>query len=227
MIDRIDRELEAWARSLLGEVGVVFAPPRQETTDNVVLFFLTDLKHTQPIRGGRGHLLEMAARYLVAVWANDPLEEHRLLAELAFAAMRSGQFELELEAPPLELWTALGSRPRASFHLRVPIRQKVERPKAKPVLEPPQLRRSKMGPWEGVLLGPGEVPVAGARVEFPRLHRSVTTDANGRFRLTGVGLDWTPKEAKVFARGKEFIVSATDWGGEEGMATIRLQGLEV
>ena len=69
--------------------------------------------------------------------------------------------------------------------------------------------------------------MAGARVEFPALNRSVLTDVEGRFRFDAVPLEPAVKRLRIAAKGKEFWVDAAPGQGDVPTALIHLEALEV
>ncbi len=211
MIDRADRQLETWVQSLLPGVPVSFEVPRREPSGRGVSLYLLELRNSHPVRGGRRPIVEFAACYLVTVWAEVPEEEHRLLAELVLAAFQSADFEVSLDPQPPDLWLALQTPPRPAFGLRVPVRLELERERGARVREPVRVRTSWLETRHGRLLGPGDVPVAGAWLEFPQLTRRVATDSEGCFRLSGVPQESPPTEVRVRARGREFLLPLENW----------------
>ncbi len=227
MIDRADKRLEQWVQSLLPDLPVSFEAPKSDPDGSGVSLYLLELRHSHPVRGGRKPLLEFAASYLVTTWSEDARDGHKALADLLFAALQSSDFEICLDPPPPELWLALQTLPRPAFQLRVPLRLELERKRGAIVRQPIQVTYSALEPREGRLLGPGDIPLAGARVEFPQLKVAVATDADGRFRLAGVPLSAPPSQAKVRAKGQEFLVPLEGWGARGEPLTIRLEKLEV
>jgi hypothetical protein len=138
--------------------------------------------------------------------------------------MEQEGWELEFEALPMQAWSAFGIPPRPSFVLRVPLR--VERPeeRAKPV-RLIKLEGLPVATLQGSVLGPDDVPIAGATVEAPALQRWATTDDHGRFVLTGL-----PQAAQnrlvVNAKGKRIEVSPEGGPDPSKPLTIRLTSLE-
>jgi hypothetical protein len=130
-----------------------------------------------------------------------------LLGDLAFAAMGTSEFTVDLDPPPPELWLALKLTPRPSFFLSLPVRQ--ERPKAKVdyVRSALVVKAEPMTQLVGRLVGPGEQPVAGARVEIPSLQMFNYTDSNGQFRFMGLPGASAKRELRVMAKGRQFDVT--------------------
>ena len=76
-----------------------------------------------------------------------------------------------------------------------------------------------------MVVGPGDVPVMGARVECPALNRVTRTDGKGRFRLAAVPAA-PPPQFLVTAKGRQRWVSPDlhALGGQP--LVIRFDGLE-
>ncbi len=203
MIEDVEGRLKAWVAGVLGDVTMSLEAPGNAATGRGVSLYLLDLAARPPVPGTGRAPLQLTLRYLVTSWADDPTEAHLLLEQLAFAAMDSPDFEVELQPPAPEAWLALGARPRPAFYLRVPLRQPRPEPAVKRVLQPIAVRTAPLISLQGVVLGPGAIPVAGARVELPAFGRSAYTDSHGRFRLTGVPGEPHARVLRVSARGTE------------------------
>jgi hypothetical protein len=135
MIDEVDRSLREWIATVLGDIPISLSPPEGEEKDGVKLYLLDLLEGPAP-RERRNQALQLKARYLITVAADAPEEAHRRLGELAFAALESPDFEVELGALPTSLWQAFGVKPRPAFFLRVPVRRERPARKVPLVLEP-------------------------------------------------------------------------------------------
>ena len=79
----------------------------------------------------------------------------------------------------------------------------------------------------GVVLGPDDIPLAGARVELPALRLAVRTDAGGRFRFAGIpGGKSAPQHLRVFAKGHMLDVTADPSDLAGGSLVIRFEIVE-
>lgn len=143
MIDEMDRSLREWIGTVLGETPVSLGPPAGEKEDGVKLYLLDLLEGPAP-RERRSQPLQLKLRYLVTATAEEPEEAHRRLGELAFAALESPDFEVELGALPASLWQAFGVAPRPAFLLRVPVRRERPARKVPLVLEPIVIQAAPM-----------------------------------------------------------------------------------
>lgn len=57
---------------------------------------------------------------------------------------------------------------------------------------------------EGVVLGPGDVPVSDAFVEIPSLALTTRSDTRGRFRFAAVPTSPAKQQLRVRAKAREF-----------------------
>jgi hypothetical protein len=226
MIDEMDRRLQAWAVTVVGEVPVSLTPPgREEGGEAGVGLYLLDLGESPSPRTTGPQPLKLQLRYLVTASASDPSEAHRLLAELLFAALETAEMEVEMEPVPLALWQAFGVAPRPAFTVRLPlIKERKTRPMRR-VLEPLVVQATPLAQLDGVLLGPGDLPVAGARVELPSLKVAARTDFRGRFRFTAVPPD-VPEVLRVQARGREMMLPVERADGADSQLIVRFPLME-
>jgi hypothetical protein len=226
MIDRVDQRLKDWIGSVLEATEVVLSPPGSPTTGQGVSLYLLEFRQTPPARGTRRPPLQITLRYLVTVWADRPEQAHQLLGKLVFAALDNSDFEVDPDPLPAATWQAFGLAPRPALVLRVPLRQERPEPAVPLVRVPPALRHAALGSLEGLVLGPGDAPVANAQVEVPALRRSTRTDVEGRFVFAALPSEPPVKRLRVQAKG---LQAASDWAapvGGAGPLVIRLQARE-
>jgi hypothetical protein len=151
--------------------------------------------------------LQLSLRYLVTTWSAKPENAHQLLVRLMFAAMQTRDFEVEPEPLPMAVWMAFGVPPRPSFLLRMPLRYDRPEVKAKVVRQPLKIRGAPIVSFYGLLLGPGETPLPGCRIEIPTLHLWANTDYKGRFCFPAVPGEGS-KQLLVKAKGRELAVTS-------------------
>jgi hypothetical protein len=222
VIEQIDRQLAEWLAAVLDGPEVELSPPAEGGEGSAVSLYLMDLRNAPPTRGGSRPPLQVVLRYLVTARAQDVEEAHRLLGTLVFAAMEAPEMELELDPLPVELWRAFGIRPQPAFVLRVPLRRERPVPAVPRVRQPLVLRTEPITSLGGTVVGPGDLPIAGARVELPAFARSTRTDRRGRFAFAGVPASGT-RTVRVSAKGREISVAAVT---DDGPLLIRLQPME-
>jgi hypothetical protein len=201
MIDQVDQDLAVWVRDILGDVDTRFDLPGVQPDGKGVVLYLLSLAPTPPASTLHLAPLQFYLRYLITTWAETTLEAHRLLGELILAAMENGRpYEVDLDPVPPELWMALQLPPQPAFVLRALVR------KARPEAVPKLALRSIIDTRPGVTLfglvqGPGDIPMAQARVELPYDQRSTYTDSRGRFRFDNLPAGM-PISLRVRAKGK-------------------------
>lgn len=203
MIVEVDARLTSWAQALVGDgVGVSLAAPTDDGNGSRVDLYLMDLLNRRTTGNGRPPPHRVLLRYLVTVHAEDDTAAHDLLATLLFSALEIPDFEVEMETPPLALWTALGVRPRPAFVLRLPVTKVRSRREVQPVTRPLRVKQTSPTDLLGRVLGPGDVPIAAAHLELPGLARHTTTDSRGWFRFRTIPLDPPPRTLHISARGR-------------------------
>jgi hypothetical protein len=214
VFETADRRLEAKVKELFdGEaVEVSFGPPGPGKTARGVGLHLIEAAPAPALSTSRRPPLQATLRYQVSAWADTPLEAHRLLGETFFAALEWPDVEVE-GAPP-------------TFALRVLLRRERPEPPVKRVRHPLTFRPTPMGSLSGVVVGPGDLPLSGARVEVPWLEKGATTGADGRFVIDGVPSSPPVKRLKVSAKGLEMTVDLPKPAAGGEPLKIRMNGLE-
>lgn len=226
MIDEVDRRLQDWAATIVGTVSASLAPPGQQGEEEpAVGFYLLDFAENPSPRTSGPQPLQVLLRYLVTASAPDIQEAHRLLAELLFAALEAPELEVELGLVPLALWQAFGVAPRPAFTVRVPLVRERKARLVRRVVEPLVVETSRLARLSGLVLGPGEVPLAGARVELPALNVSTHTDFQGRFHFAVVP-EGSTGVLRVQARGQELSVIPERSTDPESPLMVRFPPME-
>jgi hypothetical protein len=226
LIDEVDRELKAWVGSVLGGVAVSLAAPGDQTTGSGVGLYLLRVAKAPAARVGPGRPpLQLMLSYLVTAWSDDAEQAHHLLGELAFAALAHAEYEVEIEAAPVGVWRGFGIAPRPSFTLRVRLQREWPAVVEPVVRSEVSVQGTAAANVVGVVVGPGDVPLTGARIECPALNRVTRSDGKGRFRLTGVPAS-PPPQLLVTAKGHQqwVIPDRLALGGQP--LVIRFEGLE-
>lgn len=221
MIEHTDKLLQDWVNKTLGTVTVSFVPPADKTTGAGVNLYLLELLPTPPASTGRRTPSQFSVRYLVSTWADDPAAAHRLLGDLALAAMDHEEMEVDLEAISAETWIALHAIPRPAFFLRLLVRQPRPEPDSKYVKQPLILHSAPAVTLVGRVEGPGDIPIAGARIELPMFNRATFTDHHGLFSFATIPAD-LPIRLIVKAKGRVQSVNVDRPTSEADPAIIRL-----
>lgn len=205
MIDQVDRQLADWVTNITGDVTVRFDMPGELPPGRGVVLYLLSFAPTPPASTGRVTPLQFTLRYLVTAWAESPPEAHKLLGDLALAAMEESAYEVELEPVPADTWRAFNIPPQPAFVLRALLRKPRPEPAAKYatrlVIEPrPAIT------FFGLVRGPADIPIARARIELRNDQRATYSDDTGRFRFSNLPADM-PLNLRVKAKGRVFEVT--------------------
>jgi hypothetical protein len=205
MVDEVDQRLKNWAINLLPGVEVSFAPPSDApSSSNGVGLYLFDILQSPLPTTVKRSPLQLMLRYLVTTWAESPEDAHKMLGEVALAALDEPGFLVEAESVPLELWRAFRVAPRPSIVVRLPLRQERPERQVKPVLSPLQVKASPINSFFGVLIGrPGDIPLVDASIEVPSLRLLTHSDRKGRFSFRSVPSQ-LPLDLRIRAKGREF-----------------------
>lgn len=226
MIDQVDRELKAWVESIVTGVDVVLGLPRSLEGNARVNLYLLSLADPPPAWGHRHPVVRVALRYLVTAWAEDDEQAHALLGRLIVAVMEKHEYELDLTEPPASFWTVSGHVPRPAFTVCVPLPLERPEPIAKFVSAPLQVRSVLLMSLHGIVLGPGDIPIAGASVELPGLQLSTHTDGRGRFSFATVPADAGATRLRVKAKGRVQSITVEQPASDHEPLAIRFDSFE-
>lgn len=227
MLDTVDSELAAWVRATLGDVRVSHEPPRPGTANApAISVYLLDLVKTPQARSGRAQPpLQVTARYLVTTAAPAVVEAHRMLGELTFSALAHPEYVVERESLPVELWAGFGVPPQPALVLGVRLTRERPEERAPLVSSAPTVVGTPAITLTGWIIGPGNLPLAGARVECPAVSRVVQTDGRGHFRLSGLPAA-PPARLLVTAKGQQLWVETEPAAGAAAPLVVRFDALE-
>lgn len=187
--DAESRLAEQWIRAALGQdvqvrVGAIAdAAPGGATAVTLTLLHIAQAPRPRTTAGIPPLLLR--ARYLVTITAPEEAAERQALAELAFAATPGTEVALEQAAPGPELWQSLGVRGRPALCVSV-LLQRERRRRTVPRVKELVTQFSPSRPLAGVVVGPGDVPIAGAFVEVEGLEQSTYSNHRGEFAFRSV-----------------------------------------
>ncbi len=207
MLDQADETLSSWIGHVIGNVAVSLAAPPDAPTGEGVSAFLLALANCPPLRTAGRPPLQIMLHYLISTWAATPQRAHQLLGDLAFAAMQTADYTIDLDPLPPETWLALRLAPRPAFVLSMPVRQERPLPKVEYVRSPLSVQPEPMTTLAGQIVGPGNLAIPGARVEIPSLNLAAYSDANGLFRFLGLPVQAGKRNLRVLAKGRQFDIS--------------------
>ena len=179
----VTEELLAWITQQVPKFSVaVTAVGKPREGPGVALALLRAVPRVSPLSFDRKRAV-LALDYLVTVSLSDPLDEHSAVAELAFAALESPDIEIAIDYPVSEACRAIGLPPSAGLVLRTEARRERILARAPLVRELPIVSVVGLAQAEGKVIGPNNLPIAGAIVTLDGSNRQVTTGADGRFRF--------------------------------------------
>lgn len=197
-------DLVAWLGDAAG-APVRLAPPADVGEGPPVLAaWPLELRPDQEARGSGQRLpMRLLLRYLVC--ASGGVEEaNRLLDRVLVAAASAQERAVVLEPPPSQTWLAFGVKPRPALLFDVPVQIARPVPVAPLVRQPLQVRVAPMQSLHGRVVGPGDVPLAGMRVEVASTGQATHTDSRGRFVVSGVPAG-EPARLRLRGRGRNLL----------------------
>lgn len=208
MIDLGDNHVGQWVSSIVKDAEVTFAPPSGQVPEKpTVSVYLFDLLPASVARNSRRTpSLQLQLRYLITATAKDPAKAHNMLGELVFAAMEHGEFHVDLEQLPAAIWSALGVPPAPAFLLRTHLVREREQT-TQQVRKAVDINSSPLDGVSGIVVGPDEIPITNARVEYAYTGVATRTDSKGRFYLAAIPESSDARQFLVQAKGREQSVS--------------------
>ena len=181
--NKVTEELLAWITLQVPKVSVAataVGQPREGP--GIALALVRAVPCAIPLSLDRKRAV-LALDYLVTVSLSDPLAEHSAVASLAFAALESPDIEIAVDYPVSEACRAIGLAPSAGLVLRTEARRERVLARAPLVRELPIVSVGLLAQAEGTVIGPNNIPIAGAIVTLDGSNRQVTTGPDGRFRF--------------------------------------------
>jgi hypothetical protein len=228
LIEDLDQQLKEWAGTVVPDVEIRFTPPDDSEAVPAVYIYLLDLlPDASCATAERTPLLQLGLRYLVTAQADSPRETHRILGSLVFAAMEHAEFRVELDPPAAGFWRALGIVPRPAFMLRAPLRLQRKEPAVARVRKPAEVHHRALTSLVGLLLGPGDLPVCGARVELGSPRLATHTDSRGFFSFAAVPAEPRQKRLQIRAKGCEQTVTVEHAAGDPKPLVIHFETMEI
>lgn len=220
------RLVEEWVRPAVGpdvevRIGHV-ADPGLSDGRAVVLTLLDIAPFPATRRGSAPAPLQLRARYLVSVLGFDATERGQCLAELAFRAGPLIRVELDPSPPEPALWGALGTSARPALIASVLLERERRTPSAPRVREPLVTQWSAARPISGVVLGPRDIPIAGALVEVEGFPLTTYSNHRGEFAFRSVPGAEPPPTLVVTAKGTHLRVRVDTTVDPEAAVLIRV-----
>lgn len=212
--------LADWVRSLLPGVPATARPlGARERTSGVDIRLLRATPRPAARIAAPPVILDLD--YLITVQMADAAAEQNALVELMFAAVERHESEIVTDQGIAELCTSLGIPVAAGFVLRTPLVRASTRHAAKRVRTPLVVHTAAMGVIEGRVVGPQDIPIAGAVITASGLSNTARSDHDGHFRLVGMPSTTAGVALTARARGTE-----TDGVGVVGKPIVFRLALE-
>jgi len=220
------RLVEEWVRPAIGpEVEVRIGDtgdPGLSDGKAVVLTLIDIAPFPAARRGAAPAPLQLRARYLVSVLGFDATERGQCLAELAFQAGPLIRVELDPSPPGPAFWRALGTPARPALIASVLLERERRTRPAPRVREPLVTQWSPARPLTGVVLGPRDIPIAGALVEVEGSPLTTYSNHRGEFAFRSVPGAKPPPTLVVTAKGTHLRVRVDATDGPEASVLIRV-----
>ena len=218
--DSVSAGLADWVRSLLPDVPTTARPLGARDRANGVDIRLLRVMPRPAARIAAPPVI-LDLDYLITVQMADAAKEQNALVELMFAAAERHESEIVTDQNVGELCTSLGIPVAAGFVLRTPLLRTPARHGAKRVRTPLVVHTAELGVIEGRVVGPRDIPIAGAVITASGLSNTARTDRDGHFRL--VGMPGTADGVALTARARG---AETDGVGVVGKPVVFRLALE-
>jgi hypothetical protein len=208
-IETATAELVTWLERVSG--GPVRVGPPVDGDEAGLSLWPFELHAEQQARStGARHPYRFAVRYLVCGSGAAALG---LLDRVLAEAVRAGEPALSLGGVDQAVWSAVRATPRPVLVFEVPAQVTYPVPETTLVSQPLVLKQARMRPLIGEVLGPGDLPVAGLRVELAGTALGTYTDRYGRFTFATVPAS-DQVQIRLLGRGRTFTadVALTDDG---------------
>lgn len=216
MINNVDQRIKDWIKEVTDIPEVRLSAPSENGGKDSVGLYLLNIKRVPLARGAKSTPLQIFLHYLITTWSDSPERAHSMLGQLVFAAMTHDEFEVETEGVSSDLWRAFGIVPRPGFLLSVPLRKELPARKVPFVRSQLDIRQTPLSRLTGIVVGPNDFPLVGAKVELPQHHLSTHTDQRGEFHFSSVPVASGEKLVRIHAKGKALsVTTGENWGAEE------------
>lgn len=221
-----NRLIEEWLRPAIGpDVNPRFDTVRTSEIDGEQTVLLT-LLHIVPAPPARSSAapapLQLRTSYLVTTQGFKPTEGAQILADLAFQAGTLARVELDPTPPSPSMWEALGVHARPALMISVLLQRERDARPVRRVLEPLVTRWAPSRPVVGVVMGPGDVPIAGALVEVDGSTLATYSNHRGEFGFRAVPGAEPPPILIISAKGAHLRVRVAADKGPADPILIRV-----
>lgn len=219
--------LQGWIQAAAPDATWMLEMPADKTPVTTISAstYLLEMMPAPVASTGRRPPLRWTLRFLVTCRAPDEGDAHALLIELALSAAAQTDWQIEQEPVPVQVWTAFGMAPRPSFVVRMPLEIVQDERVAAPPAKALSINGDLVLSLRGVLLGPGDIPLANGSIELAALHLRTGTNHRGEFCLMGVPGS-TLSTLHVRARGSSLDVECRAIDHVTSPLILRMSNLE-
>lgn len=130
------------------------------------------------------------------------------LDKVLVAAIEAGDLVITLEPPSDQAWLALGVLPQPALLIDIPARVRRPMPSVPLVRGPLQIRGAAPVAVSGRVTAPGDLPLAGMRVEVVSTGAWTYTDSAGRFAFAAVPEE-SPVRLALQGKGRRLVAEIT------------------
>ncbi|SEN41157.1 Pvc16 family protein [Nitrosomonas marina] len=208
MIDEIDRRLKEWIAMVIdGQLAITFEHPGTERNQPTVSVYLYDMEYSTPNSTTREIPVQISLSYLLTVQSDDQVESHKYLGKILYAAKSQSDMEVGFPALPAQFWQAIGIAPLPHFSLHVPLMIMRETEHIPTIKAQPHIGISPVTQITGVVVGPSDQPIPGAKIMLPHSKTVAYTNNKGLFSIAADANLQRAFNCKIDAKGKQFSIS--------------------
>ncbi|SES63798.1 Protein of unknown function [Nitrosomonas marina] len=208
MIDEIDRRLKEWITMVIdGQLAITFEHPGTERNQPTVSVYLYDMEYSTPNSTTREIPFQISLSYLLTVQSDDQVESHKYLGKILYAAKSQSDMEVGFPALPAQFWQAIGIAPLPHFSLQIPLMITRETEHIPTIKAQPHIGISSVTQITGVVVGPSDQPIPGAKIMLPHSKTVAYTNNKGLFSIAADANLQRAFNCKIDAKGKQFSIS--------------------
>jgi len=223
VLTEADDKLRAWLQAAAGGAAIVAGPPpeappggEEEATLCAYLLAVEPVPRVATDKY-RPAPVVLHLRYLVTPQAasdRDALELVDRLLEATYDTALPDDLEVDLAPAPTDVWQALGARPRPAITVRVTARFLPRPAEMELVREELHVVGAGLRSLTGRVIGPGDIPLAGAEVVVAATRTATRTSNSGTFSFSAVPTGPDPVRLAIRTKGRTFSVDVDPSDGE-------------
>ncbi|HEY2028941.1 MAG TPA: Pvc16 family protein [Myxococcales bacterium] len=135
MIEDADCRVTAFVGQAAAHATIWLDPPAPDEKRTGIGLYLLEIAEGRAPREVSPAPMQVDLRYLVTAWAATPADEHKLLSDVALAALGREDVTSVFRTIDPALWAGFRIPPRAAFFLQVPVRLERSQTRGPPVRE--------------------------------------------------------------------------------------------